>query len=43
MSDSQTVSASDLRGSSEDLGKGFWQEWQQYQDDLYFAGTEDFA
>lgn len=35
MSDSQTVSVSSLRGSSEDLGKGFWQQWQQYQDYLY--------
>ncbi|HBL14620.1 MAG TPA: hypothetical protein DD379_25170 [Cyanobacteria bacterium UBA11162] len=35
MSDSQTVSASSLRGSSEDLGNGFWQQWQQYQDYLY--------
>ncbi|MBD2016612.1 sigma-70 family RNA polymerase sigma factor [Microcoleus sp. FACHB-53] len=35
MSDSQTVSASYLRGSSEELGKGFWQQWQQYQDYLH--------
>jgi RNA polymerase sigma-70 factor (ECF subfamily) len=35
MSNSQTVSASSLRGCSEDLGKGFWQQWQQYQDYLY--------
>ncbi|MBD2015196.1 sigma-70 family RNA polymerase sigma factor [Microcoleus sp. FACHB-53] len=35
MSNSQTVSASYLRGGSEDLGKGFWQQWQQYQDYLY--------
>lgn len=32
MSDSQTVSAPYLRGSSEELEKGFWQQWQQYQD-----------
>ncbi|NES98885.1 MAG: hypothetical protein F6K32_27715 [Desertifilum sp. SIO1I2] len=35
MSDSQTVSASYLRGSSEDLGNGFWQQWQQYRDYLH--------
>jgi len=35
MSDSQTVSASFLRGCSEDLGKGFWQQWQQYRDYLH--------
>lgn len=35
MSNSQTVSASYLRGGSEDLGNGFWQQWQQYQDYLY--------
>ncbi|MEG4334873.1 MULTISPECIES: sigma-70 family RNA polymerase sigma factor [unclassified Microcoleus] len=35
MSDSQTVSASYLRDCSEDLEKGFWQQWQQYQDYLY--------
>ncbi|MEG4494844.1 sigma-70 family RNA polymerase sigma factor [Microcoleus sp. D3_18_C4] len=35
MSDSQTVSASYLQGCSEDLGKGFWQQWQQYQDYLH--------
>ena len=35
MSDSQTVSTSYLRGCSEDLGKGFWQQWQQYQDYLH--------
>lgn len=35
MSDSQTVNASYLRGGSEDLGKGFWQQWQQYQDYLH--------
>jgi RNA polymerase sigma-70 factor (ECF subfamily) len=35
MSNYQTVSASYLRGSSEDLGKGFWQQWQQYQDYLH--------
>ncbi|MEG4918055.1 sigma-70 family RNA polymerase sigma factor [Microcoleus sp. B7-D4] len=35
MSDNQTVSVSSLRGSSEDLGKGFWQQWQQYQDYLH--------
>jgi RNA polymerase sigma-70 factor (ECF subfamily) len=35
MSDSQTVSASYLRGSSEDLGKGFWQQWEQYLDYLH--------
>lgn len=35
MSDSQTVSASYLRGCSEELGKGFWQQWQQYRDYLH--------
>ena len=35
MSDSQTVSALYLQGCSEDLGKGFWQQWQQYQDYLH--------
>jgi RNA polymerase sigma-70 factor (ECF subfamily) len=35
MSNSQTVSASYLRGCSEELGKGFWQQWQQYRDYLY--------
>ena len=35
MSDSQTVSASYLWGGSEDLEKGFWQQWQQYQDYLH--------
>lgn len=35
MSDCQTVSASYLRGGSEDLGNGFWQQWQQYRDYLY--------
>ena len=35
MSNYQTVSASYLRGCSEDLGKGFWQQWQQYQDYLH--------
>jgi RNA polymerase sigma-70 factor (ECF subfamily) len=35
MSNSQTVSASSLRGCSEELGKGFWQQWQQYQDYLH--------
>ena len=35
MSNYQTVSASDLRGCSEDLGKEFWQQWQEYQDYLH--------
>lgn len=35
MSDSQTVSASSPWGGSEELGKGFWQQWQQYRDYLY--------
>ncbi|MEG4170601.1 MULTISPECIES: sigma-70 family RNA polymerase sigma factor [unclassified Microcoleus] len=35
MSDSQTVNASYLRDCSEDLGKGFWQQWQQYRDYLH--------
>ncbi|MBD1939366.1 sigma-70 family RNA polymerase sigma factor [Microcoleus sp. FACHB-68] len=35
MSDFQTLSASSRRGSSEELGKGFWQQWQQYGDYLY--------
>ena len=35
MSDSQIVRASCLSGCSEDLGKGFWQQWQQYRDYLY--------
>lgn len=35
MSNSQTVSASYLRRSSEELGKGFWLQWQQYRDYLY--------
>jgi RNA polymerase sigma-70 factor (ECF subfamily) len=35
MSNSQTVSASYLRGCFEDLGKGFWRQWQQHQDYLY--------
>lgn len=35
MSNYQTVSASYLRGCSEDLGKGFWQQWQQYRDYLH--------
>jgi hypothetical protein len=34
MSDSQAVSASSPWGGSEDLGKGFWQQWQQYRDHL---------
>jgi RNA polymerase sigma factor (sigma-70 family) len=35
MSNSRTVSASYLRGCNDDLGKGFWQQWQQYQDYLH--------
>ncbi len=35
MSNSQSISAGCLRGSSEDLGKGFWQQWQQYRDYLH--------
>jgi RNA polymerase sigma-70 factor (ECF subfamily) len=35
MSNSQTVSASYLRDYNDDLGKGFWQQWQQYQDYLH--------
>ena len=35
MSNSQSISAEYLRGSSEDLGKGFWQQWQQYRDYLH--------
>jgi RNA polymerase sigma-70 factor (ECF subfamily) len=35
MSNYQTVSVSCLQGCSEDLGKGFWQQWQQYQDYLH--------
>ncbi|HEY9830733.1 MAG TPA: sigma-70 family RNA polymerase sigma factor [Stenomitos sp.] len=35
MSNSQTVSASYLRGSSEELENGFWQQWQQHQDYLH--------
>jgi len=35
MSDSQTVSASYLRGNLEELEKGFWQQWQQYRDYLH--------
>ncbi|MFB2880566.1 RNA polymerase sigma factor [Floridanema aerugineum] len=35
MSNYQTVRVSNLRGGSEDLGKGFWQQWQQYQDYLH--------
>ena len=40
MSNSQTVSASYLRGCSEELGKGFWQQWQQYQDYLHRCCTK---
>ena len=35
MSNSQTVSASYLRGCNDDLEKGFWQQWQQNRDYLY--------
>jgi RNA polymerase sigma-70 factor (ECF subfamily) len=35
MSDSQSVSALSLRGGSLDIGKAFWQQWQQYRDYLY--------
>jgi len=35
MSDFQSVSALSLRGSSLDIGKAFWQQWQQYRDYLY--------
>ena len=35
MSYSQTVAASCLWGCSEDLGKEFWQQWQQYRGYLY--------
>ncbi len=35
MSDSQSVSALSLRGGSLEIGKGFWQQWQQYRDYLY--------
>src|SRR5919199_5676688 len=35
MSDSQSVSALCLRGGSLDIGKGFWQQWQQYRDYLH--------
>jgi RNA polymerase sigma-70 factor (ECF subfamily) len=35
MSDSQSVSALCLRGGSLDIGKAFWQQWQQYRDYLY--------
>jgi RNA polymerase sigma-70 factor (ECF subfamily) len=35
MSNSQSVSASCLRGYSEELGKVFWQQCEQYRDYLY--------
>lgn len=35
MSNSQTVSSSYLRICSEELGKGFWEQWQQHQAHLY--------
>ena len=35
MSDSQSVSALSLRGGSLDIGKAFWQQWQQNRDYLY--------
>jgi RNA polymerase sigma factor (sigma-70 family) len=35
MSNSQTVSALSLRGCNDELGKGFWLQWQQYRDYLY--------
>lgn len=35
MSNSQSASASGIRGCSEELGKAFWQQWQQYQDYLH--------
>src|SRR5919199_560069 len=35
MSDSQTVSAECLWSCSEELGKEFWQQWQQYRDCLH--------
>ncbi|MBD2608150.1 hypothetical protein H6G81_27455 [Scytonema hofmannii FACHB-248] len=38
MSNSQSVvvsATSYLRDNSEDLGKGFWLQWQQYRDELY--------
>jgi len=35
MSNSQTVSSSYLQICSEDLGKGFWEQWQQYKDHLH--------
>ncbi len=35
MSDSQSVSTLCLQGGSLDIGKGFWQQWEQYRDYLY--------
>jgi RNA polymerase sigma factor (sigma-70 family) len=35
MSNSQSASASGIRGCSEDIEKAFWQLWQQNQDYLY--------
>ncbi|WP_333317907.1 sigma-70 family RNA polymerase sigma factor [Microcoleus sp. D3_18a_C4] len=35
MFNSQSVSASSLQGSTQEFAKGFWQQWEQYQDYLY--------
>ncbi|MEQ8963637.1 MAG: RNA polymerase sigma factor [Coleofasciculus sp. C2-GNP5-27] len=35
MSNSQSASASGIRGCSEELDKAFWQQWQQNRDYLY--------
>jgi RNA polymerase sigma factor (sigma-70 family) len=33
----QTISSSYLQGCSEDLGKEFWEEWQQHKDHLHIC------
>ncbi|HEY9299140.1 MAG TPA: sigma-70 family RNA polymerase sigma factor, partial [Phormidium sp.] len=35
MSHSQSASASGIRGCNDELGKAFWQLWQQYRDYLH--------
>jgi RNA polymerase sigma-70 factor (ECF subfamily) len=35
MSNSQSACASGIRGCNDELGKAFWQQWQQYRDYLH--------
>jgi RNA polymerase sigma factor (sigma-70 family) len=35
MTELQSLAASSLWDCAEDIGKAFWQHWQQYRDSLY--------